>query len=841
MQCPNCGKEALNVNGKYVCLDCGIEVASPSDTGLAPVETPQVSHTFSQDDSVGGDANTALDNAAISNDSPQVQGTTTSDTDAISAAQSAGSPTLGSQESDQDSAQPNLAPNVLDSQDNAQDTNQDTAQPEPEVSDADGQGSVKDYYLDALKESADEKSGSYDFDAKQTETGTPPSSTNSVLQSSASQNTDQNIQGKSATPELGSVDQNQPLAQDTVSPGLDTQTNASPESQADNAVQPLEPEVNTAEDIAKDQSVPKGDSQKSVPEASEETTNAGPVSIEPTTMPAEESSIQADVSPQENIPVQSEEPQAQTDPSEQVRPSEDTAQTPAGGDYFQPSAVNIAPGAQPESPAEKSQPQTDQSVAQDGFDGYSTPSGIGMGEPVVEDLSNQNQPTSQNQDLDQSQVSSQAAPEPAVPSLDISPPQASAPASQEPVPQEPAPAPAPALDDLLGQYAGQAPQTSNQTINTNPTMQAQNYPAPGQGPMLDTVMPGSAQVQNQYQNTSQMGPQTSPQPMQNPGISSALPQENPSMPGVGNIPTPESVFGSDVPPTNYEEPLVPEKPAEGKKKIGRYAIIGLLALFLVGGMIFLGLKLSSSRSKNTEKPSEQSLMFSLSEKVSKAMDTSQGMTVTFDQSLDFSKATPKTPESGDTSGADVLKLLFAGPVTAKGAWQTDKDSNLSLDAKFTNLSEKKIYIAADKATYVQGADGQWSKSDGRQITQIPVFFGDQNKGGIFYLTKVNALSEQGSETIDGKLYKKIKIEPKPDFIESVLSSSNTALAEAKYDNAEVENLEILAWVDDDGKIYRVTAKGEIGVTSDLYEGTVFIKSEAKYEYKETPIQKPAGV
>ncbi len=27
MQCPNCGKEALNVNGRYVCLDCGIEIA----------------------------------------------------------------------------------------------------------------------------------------------------------------------------------------------------------------------------------------------------------------------------------------------------------------------------------------------------------------------------------------------------------------------------------------------------------------------------------------------------------------------------------------------------------------------------------------------------------------------------------------------------------------------------------------------------------------------------------------------------------------------------------------------------------------------------------------------
>lgn len=39
MQCPNCGKEAINVNGRYVCLECGIEL---SQSG-APVNPPPVS------------------------------------------------------------------------------------------------------------------------------------------------------------------------------------------------------------------------------------------------------------------------------------------------------------------------------------------------------------------------------------------------------------------------------------------------------------------------------------------------------------------------------------------------------------------------------------------------------------------------------------------------------------------------------------------------------------------------------------------------------------------------------------------------------------------------------
>jgi hypothetical protein len=31
LRCPNCGREAINVNGKYVCLDCGVEL-SPNQT-----------------------------------------------------------------------------------------------------------------------------------------------------------------------------------------------------------------------------------------------------------------------------------------------------------------------------------------------------------------------------------------------------------------------------------------------------------------------------------------------------------------------------------------------------------------------------------------------------------------------------------------------------------------------------------------------------------------------------------------------------------------------------------------------------------------------------------------
>lgn len=50
MQCPNCGKEAINVNGKFVCLDCGIQVESPQAdaASVTAPAAPAVSHMFTE-------------------------------------------------------------------------------------------------------------------------------------------------------------------------------------------------------------------------------------------------------------------------------------------------------------------------------------------------------------------------------------------------------------------------------------------------------------------------------------------------------------------------------------------------------------------------------------------------------------------------------------------------------------------------------------------------------------------------------------------------------------------------------------------------------------------------
>ena len=63
MQCPNCGREAININGREICLDCGIEIARgvnsvesvetepviPTDTDAVTVGAPFSSNNAVQD------------------------------------------------------------------------------------------------------------------------------------------------------------------------------------------------------------------------------------------------------------------------------------------------------------------------------------------------------------------------------------------------------------------------------------------------------------------------------------------------------------------------------------------------------------------------------------------------------------------------------------------------------------------------------------------------------------------------------------------------------------------------------------------------------------------------
>lgn len=844
VQCPNCGKEALNVNGKYVCLDCGIEVASPADTQTTPVETPQTSRSFgSNEDTALDTASDLSSTASVSDTSKQSNLTPDVNANAVSE-DSIGVSSIQDQNSAISDINTIAATQDSGATDSGQNESQTVAQDltpkeEPQKLGEDRRGSVKDYYLDALKQSAEEKSGSYDFDTRKSESDATDSTvSNMPSRPDTAEDMSQTIQADSATAGPEEINAAPAQIQDISQPNYgDSPSQPMPNIQVDlNRENPQDDSMISSSGSQDLTSEPQEVKAEEVPSQESQETSQENITDIPEQTPGQEESLEKPTT---------EEPLSQPDELQKTNVADlgDNQDN-----YFQPSGVDITPTSQSEDINSQPQDQSGQSEdfnqgsqtqeneqgIQDGFDAYSIPAGIGTGEPLVEDLASQSQGVSQDSIQPMTQdISEIAESQPSKTASDYTSKPLSEPSAGEAN-----------LDNLLNKYAGQSSQTQSQAPSLAESSQTaqQGYVSPSQSPAVDTVMPSIVPSQSGYEMTGQAQSSAPSQDLAQNQNNATFPQADQPMPGAGDIPSTESVFGAGVGESSasYEEPLVPDQPIK-KRKTGLFVIVGFLVILLIAGMVYLGFILSRSRNSAESQPTAQDLMFSLSDQVSKAMDAPQNMTVTFDQSLDFTKATPKTPEGGITSNVDVLKLLFAGPVTAKGNWQIDNLENLVIDAKFTNLAEKKIFITADKSTYVLGTDGQWSKSDGMQITQIPPLFSSQNRGGLFYLTKVNALTEQGSETIDGKLYKKIKVDPKPDFVESILSSSNTALSETKYDAANVENLEILAWIDDDGKIFRVTAKGDIGITSDLYEGTVSIKSEAKYDYKATEIKKPEGV
>jgi hypothetical protein len=211
------------------------------------------------------------------------------------------------------------------------------------------------------------------------------------------------------------------------------------------------------------------------------------------------------------------------------------------------------------------------------------------------------------------------------------------------------------------------------------------------------------------------------------------------------------------------------------------------------------------------------------------------MVTTFDQTLDFSGTEVK---ASDQNG-ELMKLLFAEPVAAKGNWQSDQAGNISLDGSFANVASKRIYIDGEKGTYVFSNEaGTWNKSDGYQFGIIPPFFSPENKGGLFYVSKNDEITYLNDEELDGNTYKKIKLFPKKEIFQSFISGSNALLANLKYEEVTTDNIEVFAWIEESGKIHKVSVQGDLGIKSDLFDGTVKVSSTAGYEYKEVKITKP---
>lgn len=405
------------------------------------------------------------------------------------------------------------------------------------------------------------------------------------------------------------------------------------------------------------------------------------------------------------------------------------------------------------------------------------------------------------------------------PSPEPAPTPAFTPSPEENTASEPQNAPTDAdLDALLEKYSN-APATVTPTSAPPAPEPASSFP-PSPAPSFDTVSSTPSVPQP---------PITEPPA---PPTEEAAPQ--PAMPGAGNIPSPESVFG----PENAGQPetlKVDTPPKKGKKKIVFLVVGVLLAILLLAGGVYLAMSLFSPVKTESPEQTIQDTTFNISEEVSKVMDVPLNVKGTFNQTLDFSNAIA----SENVSNTASLNTLFSSPLVFSGFWETDEEGNINLDAKFGSTTVKKTYLEAEKSSYVyQTKTKAWNVVKGDQINEVPAFYTPKVKAALFYNTKVNSITEMGEESLNGVNYRKVQIVPKNDVIESVLSGSSTALKDIKFDTVNTDNLTVYAWLTEESKIYKIAVLGDVGVESDLFSGTVAIDSSVVYEYDTAKIQKP---
>lgn len=320
----------------------------------------------------------------------------------------------------------------------------------------------------------------------------------------------------------------------------------------------------------------------------------------------------------------------------------------------------------------------------------------------------------------------------------------------------------------------------------------------------------------------------SPTPDELPGANTSTPA---NFPGAGTLPTAESVFGT--PP---ETPAV-QNVGSAQKPFNRKLVWILVAV--VGGLLLLAGAFFAYSAFFAPKSSQQGAtqnvgqidFVALSGNVSGEMDKTTDVAASLNQTLDFSKATPK-----DSSQA----LFFSKPNVLKETWVVDKNQNISIDGTQNDVVAKRTYIKTDNATYVYSNDTKaYVKTDGQNLSPASVFFPIDQRGYLFYASRVDSFQSLGTENIDGVEAKKYKVVPKAVVIEDLLTASNSAFAKINYTDVNLDNLNVTAWVDDQNRIVKIDVSGTVQVSSDIYNGVVGINANGNYKYQEQSVSKPA--
>jgi hypothetical protein len=302
-------------------------------------------------------------------------------------------------------------------------------------------------------------------------------------------------------------------------------------------------------------------------------------------------------------------------------------------------------------------------------------------------------------------------------------------------------------------------------------------------------------------------------------------QSIPALPGSGNIPSAESVFG---PSGTEPEVAVPKK---SNKNLIIGVVLGFIAIVIISLFVYFGYTMLSGRGQAVT-PEEE--MFKVAQAISGKMDFQKPVKEEYFQSVDFSKvkAIKTFPENSRE------KTLLGNPASFSGTLKIDKDDDYSSEFGLSNKDYKYIFINKENTLYESSLDtGDLVKAPAGTIAVPNNFLPIKGRGYLLYNNNLVSLKKSIKETVNGSECQKYAMVLKPEVLKSYLAANFNALKDANYTEFKSDNVLASIWVDSENRLRKFAISGDIELKSDVVEGSVSIQFESNYSYDELEISK----
>jgi hypothetical protein len=301
----------------------------------------------------------------------------------------------------------------------------------------------------------------------------------------------------------------------------------------------------------------------------------------------------------------------------------------------------------------------------------------------------------------------------------------------------------------------------------------------------------------------------------------------------GPMPTVESVFGNggdgDAPmPQDYGLPA-PKPPNEKKKKM-------ILIGSLVGGLLLIGIIVLMVFLSQPKNPYPIVLgaeaITTLSSNVTNIMDEKQDIAVKYEVTANYENLEIKNPDP-EEPGSQSMSY------SASGDWLSDKAGNIHVLSSVNGANNKQTYMAARSSTFVfDENNSKWEKNEGNKITSIPSYISPNSRSSAVYAQNIQSITLAGVEQVAGASTRVYEIKPSKSYIESInfLGSDFSSLSYVSLDSS---NLNVKVWVGaNDNKIYKLELSGNLIIESEEFSGEIGLTTTASYEYRSVLISNP---